>query len=221
MRPFLYCLLLCGCLSCGTSTSDQKGTATAASEQGAAVDSTSSPSAAPAVDSAYQIVPGERMGQTSLNESPEAVAEALGKPDASNAAMGKSLSTWYSSANGGKREELNVYTVREKTGTPQETVGVHQVRVTSSAFKVMPSGLSTGSTLPQIREAFNRVRPLAHYQYQGRQRAYLYDATGEGLAFEITGPDSTCVAIILHQKGKEVTSAYLPIHEDLVKLHQQ
>jgi hypothetical protein len=44
---------------------------------------------------AQLIVPGISVGQTAINEGSEVVHKKLGKPDAGDAAMGKSVSIWY------------------------------------------------------------------------------------------------------------------------------
>jgi len=167
---------------------------------------------------AFQIIPGQRIGQVAVGENPEKVFEALGEADAGDAAMGKALSTWYSQ-DSGQRRELNVYTVTKKTGTPQQTVGVEQVRITSPAYTVAETDISVGSTLPQIRKHFPQARPIAYVE-QEQQKIIVYDAPAQGIAFEIAGPDSSCVGITVHPTGSGAADAYLPIHPNLVRLKQ-
>ncbi len=211
-------------LSC-QNEAQNKETATAGTGAEASLgsgDSTQTESAAAAAqDTAYQIIPGQRIGQVTLGDSPEKAFAALGPSDAGDAAMGKSISTWYSKENAAQKHQLNIYSVRERTGLPDETVRVHQVRITSPQFTLAENHLKTGSTLAQIRNHFPQVTPIAYYTPQGQQRAYVYDAAEQGIAFEITGPDSVCVGITIHVTGSGATERYLPVHEGLVQLNQK
>ena len=47
------------------------------------------------VSVAQLVVPGKSIGQTKLKEDAVLVYKKLGRPDAGDAAMGKSLATWY------------------------------------------------------------------------------------------------------------------------------
>jgi hypothetical protein len=223
MRHYLWLLpLVCFCLSCEKPAKNQPAE-TLSQEfpeelENASEDSLESPAAS--IPLAYQIIPGQRIGQITLGDSPGQVQANLGTPDAGNAAMGKSLSTWYSKGSGANRHQVNVYTVREKTGTPEETVGVRQVRITSPVFKLANEGLKVGSTLPQIRNQFPEVTAIAYYAPKGKPAVYIYDATGQGIAFEIAGPDSVCVGITIHPKNASATDTYLPVHPELVYLQR-
>ncbi len=133
--------------------------------------------------------------------------------------MGKALATWYSKATHPERHEVNVYTVRENTGLPTETVGVQQIRVTSPRFTVTGSQLSCGSSLSQIRKQFYGLTYIAHYRANGHN-VFLYDAVEQGIAFEIRGQDSTCVGIAIHPKHSPLAARYLPVHQNLEYLKQ-
>ncbi len=145
----------------------------------------------------------------------EELNQALGKPDSGDAAMGKALSFWVSRKSN-PREYVAVYTVNnfDGTGSPAK---VQQVQVTSPAFQTS-EGISTGVALARIREAFSPLQPLAYYTNDQKQQVYIYDNQAQGIAFEVTVPDSTCTAITVHQKGEDVTQSYLPVHPDLTRL---
>lgn len=100
------------------------------------------------VKPAQLIVPGKSIGQTKLNENAKIVFEKLGKPDNDDAAMGKSLSTWYAHHNP-SGYQTQIFCSRY-SGNPDETVThVIQIRVTSPYFKTANS-IGVGSTLKQI-----------------------------------------------------------------------
>jgi hypothetical protein len=214
-RGLLFCfLLLTGLSACNPSTQDQPKTSS--SERAASKDtaSTTSPVELAKQDTAFQIIPGQRVGQISLGQSPEEVVKALGQPDSSNAAMGKALLTWFSQPDKAARQTVTVYTVRENTGMANEQVRVRQIRVTSPQFSIQGNHLGTGSSLSQIKQAYPAIKAVAYYVAEDKRRVYVYDVLQHGIAFEVPGPDSACVAITLHPKGKGVQEEYLPLHPD-------
>ncbi|AMM50531.1 hypothetical protein TH61_04175 [Rufibacter sp. DG15C] len=177
--------------------------------------STIQPKGSDKQDSSFQIIPGQRIGQISLGQSPEDLVKALGPPDSTDAAMGKALLTWFSKSSKAPRQEVTVYTVRENTGMANEQVGVRQVRITSPEFTIPDNYLKTGSSLPQIRKVYPSAKAVAYYLVPGNDRVYVYDVQHQGIAFEVSGADSVCVAITIHPKGKGVQEEYLPLHPDI------
>ena len=165
------------------------------------------------------IVPGERVGTVSLGTNAEELEKILGKPDSSDAAMGKAWITW-----NGKRDEhnnatkLNIYTTYNDRSMQQKTV--QQIRTTSAFFSTN-SGLRVYSSLDTIRKEFPHIKKLAHYPDEGRD-IVIYDETQKGIAFEIAaaGPQQICTGIIIHEKGNAVTDVYMFLHPGL-KLYKQ
>ncbi|MFB9863365.1 hypothetical protein [Rufibacter immobilis] len=219
MRPLLF-LLLAGLSLASCQDAAQKPETAASPETGNAQDTSAVANSSP-VDTAFQITPGQRVGQVNLGDSPEKVHAALGDPEESDAAMGKSISTWYSKGTGKERHRVDVYTVRENTGTAEEVVQVKQVRVTSPNFMVAEKQVRVGSTLAEIRNGFPAVQAVASYKPGNAPQIYLYDAPAEGISFEISGPDSTCVGIAIHPKDQNIASTYLPIYPNLQRLTPQ
>ena len=82
---------------------------------------------------ALLIVPGTSVGQTAINEAGESVYKKLGKPDAGDAAMGKSISIWYANHDT-TGYQTQMYFSRSMGN--DETSRVKQIRVTSPSFKV-------------------------------------------------------------------------------------
>ncbi|QHL87737.1 hypothetical protein GU926_09960 [Nibribacter ruber] len=215
----LFCfLLLAGLSACNTSTQD---TTVGASVPVATNDAetVTKPEEPKSPDTAFQIIPGHRAGQIYLGQNPDEVVKALGKPDASNAAMGKALLTWVSAADKPEKQSVTVYTVRKNTGMPDEKVEVRQVRVTSPTFSIVANNLHAGSALSQIKQAYPSIQAMAYYLAEDKSRVYVYDVPPQGIAFEVTGPDSVCIAMTIHPKNKGVQEEYLPLHPDMKPLH--
>ncbi|WP_374163330.1 hypothetical protein [Arcticibacter sp. MXS-1] len=152
-------------------------------------------------DSVWLLVPARSAGQTKLNAKTEELVKRLGKPDGGDAAMGKTVSVWFNDHDS-LSNSLSVYSVR--SSPPDESYKIRQIRVTSPAFKT-PEGLHTGSPIGEIRRAYPLTKTES-YKDKGKRYA-LYDSE-QGIAFEV-GPDSSCVAIIIHEKGLDRQTTYL------------
>ncbi|OKL41216.1 hypothetical protein A3841_15480 [Pontibacter flavimaris] len=156
------------------------------------------------------------MGHIKLGMAANAVHAILGKQDSGDAAMGKALSFWLSKQEGEPQHYVAVYTVADFGGT-DETPRVRQVQVTSPQFQTTDS-IGTGKPLPEIRQKYGNLKPLAYFQNEQQQQVYIFDARQQGIAFEVTLPDSLCSAITIHPKGENVTKTYLPLHPDMTRL---
>jgi hypothetical protein len=182
-------------------------------------DTTAATPALPApTDSAYLIVPGGSIGHINLGMPATELQDIMGKADNGDAAMGKSLQFWLSADTLRPRKYVAVYTVNDfdGSGNPPE---VRQVQVTSPEFRT-GSGLGPGSSLASIREQFRQLQPLAYYTNEAGQPVYIFDAQAQGIAFEVTVPDSISTAVTIHPKGADVTDTYLPIHPDMTWLRR-
>ncbi|MCJ8164822.1 hypothetical protein MKJ04_08195 [Pontibacter sp. E15-1] len=213
MKYPLYLILIFSLLSCQPhdNSSPAEANPVATADTAATV-----PAAPAAPDSAFLIIAGERIGQVQLGMTAEQLNNTLGEADSGDAAMGKALLFWVSKGNSGPRQYVAVYTVNNFDGqdTPPK---VQQVQVTSPRFRTA-SGIGTGNSLPEIRQGYGQLQPLAYYTNAQQQKVYVYDAQPQGIAFEVTVPDSVCSAITVHQPGEDVTGTYLPIHPDMTRL---
>jgi len=161
-------------------------------------------------DNAYEIISGERIGLTKLEENVEILSE-LGKPDYSDSAMGKSWATWISKD--GEKNELNIYSTYKDSEMEEKVV--RQIRITSPKFET-PEGISTGKTLQDIQKAFADIKLVAKYtDEKTKSLVEIYDSESNGIAFEFT--QNKCVAIIVHTKGKKVTEEYITLHPNMEK----
>ncbi|MCX2741420.1 hypothetical protein [Pontibacter anaerobius] len=213
MKHALYFILILCLLSCQSQDEnrqappDPMATDTAATVQ---------PPKPATPDSAYLIIPGESIGHIKLGMAAKTVSSILGKPDSGDAAMGKALSFWVSKQANEPQHYVAVYTVTD-FGSEDETPRVQQVQVTSPQFLTTDS-IGTGKSLPEIRQKYKKLKPLAYFRNEQQQQVYIYNDREQGIAFEITTSDSLCTAITIHPKGENVTDTYLPLHPDMTRL---
>jgi len=160
------------------------------------------------------IIDGESVGKIALGTDALTLKNILGKPDMSDAAMGKAWTTWY----GKKRDEhnnkteLDIYTAYKDTSMREQTV--QQIRATSSFF-VTADSIHVYSSLDEIKNKY-AVKKSAHYNSDGRSIT-LYDDKHKGIAFEIASANTQniCVGIIIHPKDKSVNDIYIMLHPDM------
>lgn len=208
----------CGDRVKAPATSDST-TTTAPAESVRAGRSPTGTNAPPRDERISTIVPGESLGPIRIGERLDSVARIFGRADSSHAAMGH---VWefrtFSDTSGGfaaRPYELDVYGVRDTT----ENLVVKQVRVTSPRYRTA-SGISTESTLADIRKAYPGIRVVETTHAPGHDDAIdVYDLKTEGIAFEVqrgTGDpvSASCVAIIVHPHGSGVNEEYLKRIED-------
>ncbi|MGV3764441.1 hypothetical protein [Parapedobacter sp.] len=147
------------------------------------------------------LVPGTSAGTFKLGDADSVVHRQLGRPDHSDAAMGKAVQIWYTDT--AEQYPLSLFTARDMGN--DETARIQQIRVTSPTFETADS-IHVGSALAEIRDTYQLT---ATETYQQADETYtVYDAE-EGIAFEV-GPDDRCVAIIIHPRGAGMSS-YLPL----------
>jgi len=155
------------------------------------------------------IVAGESIGKAVLNTDAANLETEFGKPDMSDAAMGKAWLTWY-----GKKDEhnnktqLDIYTTYKDTSMREKTV--QQIRTTSSFFST-DNNVHVYSSLNEIRKAFPTIQKLNKLPDNNRD-IFVYDDVQSGIAFEIADANGQkiCTAIIVHIKGKKVSDIYIP-----------
>ena len=116
--------------------------------------------------------------------------------------MMKSVATWYANHDT-NAHSVSIYT---SMGTDSGAIAaIKQVRITSPSFKTK-NGIHVTSTLSSINQSFKLLNLVESYSYAGRFYK-VYDSA-EGIAFEI-GPGGVCVAIIIHEPGKNKYGTYL------------
>lgn len=158
------------------------------------------------IDRQQLIIPGKSIGHTQLGQNAETLS-SLGKPDFSDAAMGKAWATWYSKD--GKKKELNIYTTYKDSEMKEKVI--RQIRITSSEFKTW-EGIAIGKSLNDIQKSYPKVKLVGEYNANGKT-VQLYDDADSGIAFEIE--NDLCIGIIIHERGKKVTEEYITLHPDM------
>lgn len=156
------------------------------------------------------IVPGKQLGDIFLGQSDQSVFARLKKPDGGDAAMGKAWSFWNAKDSrqpDGKPNVLGIFTAHN----PDDRVAyVQQIRATSPYFHTA-SGISTKSTLAQVKKAFPHAKRLATSKAVGASKPVeVYDDVKAGIAWQFV-QGGRCLAIIVHPKGRAVTANYLPM----------
>jgi hypothetical protein len=210
LLAFCICLISCGQKNTETTTDTTTDITTKPTQPDTTIQIQKQPG--------KLIVPGESVGNISIGTNAADLEKILGKPDASDAAMGKAWLTW-----NGERDEhnnattLNIYTTYQDSTMQQKTV--QQIRTTSSLFSTN-DGIRVYSSLETIRKEFPEIEKLAHYTDEGRD-IVIYDEIQKGIAFEIAaaGQQQICTGIIIHKKGEVVTNVYIFFHPGM-KLYQ-
>jgi hypothetical protein len=157
------------------------------------------------------ILPGKSIGKTAINEDGEDIIKRLGKPDAGDAAMGKSVSIWYA-----KHDTAGYITqiyFTKQMGV-DDTNRAKLIRVTSPWFKVKED-INVGAP---VKNAMSKLRLVKIGEGNGRQGPYtLYDDAKSGIAFEADNK-GTCTGITIHEPGKKLAPNYLAFFPDLKML---
>lgn len=194
-------ILICGCVQ---NKPKSKATDTTATTEVGISDTTGEKP----VPAEQLILPGQSIGTISINESADSVSRKLGKPDAGDAAMGKSLATWYAKHDTSGYETQLFFT--KQMGTADETSRVKQIRITSPWFKTMDY-MSVGMHLQTIesKKEFS-LKKSAQYS-DGNGQFFIYDDADAGIAFEIDDKN-VCTGMIVHEPDKDATSSYIAFH---------
>ncbi|MFD1258085.1 hypothetical protein ACFQ3S_14855 [Mucilaginibacter terrae] len=160
------------------------------------------------VPAAKLIIPGKCIGQTQINENVAKVFKRLGRPDAGDAAMGKSLSIWYANHDTTGFQTM-VFSTRQM-GTENEDSMVKQIRITSPWFSTA-DGIYVRSTLQQIKQFYTVKKSAVVTKKDGKYSIYK---TNKGIAFE-TDAQENCTAIIVFDPSFQPGQTYLPIYDNI------
>ena len=155
------------------------------------------------------VVEGKSIGHVALGEDLNDVIQDLGAPSSSDAAMGKSLSTW--SGHGGSF--LQVYAARN-FGHDQDKALVHEIRTNSPVFRTI-AGQGVGTPLGALTVRYGYLKTVGTYGFNGG-RASVCDVPKRGVAFDLFSVHGApnCIAVTVHVPGEDPTRTYLPIFAD-------
>ena len=168
----------------------------------------------------HLIVPGKSIGLIKLNEQAEVVLKLLGKPDKADAAMGKSLQTWYAdpviSRPGTPVYETDIFFARNM-GSTDESSRAKQIRITSPEFK-LERGIGVNTALETIQAQFPEAIKTATYTSpQNRETVSVYHDKKAGIAFEIA-KTGKCIGIGIQEAGKSNFEVYTAFTTDFKRL---
>ena len=145
----------------------------------------------------HAIEAGNRIGKIRLGMTRRAVHARLGQPAGTyRLPSGAPGDYWTSSAGG---ESLHIHYGAGK---------VFQIEATSSSFAT-PEGLTTQSSLTEVRKVFGRLRRTSYFRDNTNGTAVnYYEAVGRGITFTFVNLDSTTqpdnfklYSIIVHAPG--------------------
>jgi hypothetical protein len=201
MKKLLYILLGVAIVSCnGKKETDETDFVAADS-----VDT-------PAINQRLLVIPGQSIGNIALEQNADKLEAILGKPDLSDAAMGKAWLTWFSKVSDTVTgNELNIYT--EYKDNELRGKVVRQIRITSDEFKTK-DGIKTGKSLDEISKVYPGIKLIGKYDTNTNYPVSVYDVIEEGIAFEVE--NNVCTGIIVHKKGQKVAEEYITFHPDML-----
>ena len=157
------------------------------------------------------IKPGKSIGLTSINEKAATVRKVLGDPAVEDAAMGKSMETWYSKGNNNNETDIFFTT---NMGGHDETSRVDHIRITSPYF-LSAGRIGTGTGLASIQKHFLKLKKIAFYTSpKTKRQVTIYDDTKNGIAFEIDDLVK-CIAITIHKPGEKALEIYNALFPDI------
>lgn len=155
-----------------------------------------------AVDRALLLIPGVSAGKVAIGQDAEEVYTLLGKADAGDAAMQKSVAIWYKDHDA-KSFATSIYTVRDTGDNP--AARIQQIRVSSPSFSTQDL-IGVSSKLEAIQKKYE-VTKLTDVNTDGSMLE-IYDSL-KGIAFEIK--DGICKAIIIHKANENLKTTSLPL----------
>jgi len=192
-------------ISCQSDTAGSKDPAT---------DSTHSTQVS-STDSSILVIPGKSIGTISIKQDMQLVSQALGEPDAGDAAMGKAWGIWYDTDSADQqRTEMAIYSSYKDSSMTSHDV--KQIRTTAKRFKT-EAGLGVGSTYADFKNAYPDLALEAQYSNQSSPDTIkVYDSKQKGISVEFIGNTST--AITVHEIGKAANETYFTYNPDLKKI---
>jgi hypothetical protein len=136
--------------------------------------------AAFALAQSHEIEPGNRVGKIRLGMTRQTVRRRLGPPeDVFRLPGGVAGDYWQSNSTG------DALHISYRAGK------VFQIEVTSNRFST-PEGLTTESSLLEVRKAYGPLRKTAYFRDNtGGTAVNYYEAAGRGITFMFVNRDST------------------------------
>ena len=192
----LMLILLSACSSDDSKRSNQHDLSNSDSLATATDDTTE-------IDKELLLEPGISAGKINLGQDANEIYAELGKADAGDAGMQKSVAIWYKNHDP-KSYATSIYTVRDTGDNP--AARIQQVRVTSPEFQTK-DGIGVSSTLEKIKQIY-RIKKVTDVT-DGGEVLVMYDSMA-GIAFE-TNIKGICKAVIIHKSNEGLKKTSLPL----------
>lgn len=177
---------------------------------GAPADSAVPGNASPALESTatsgQTIVPGKQIGKIVLGMPADSLQPMLGKPDRSDAAMGKAWLSWYNAKRDEHNNRISLDVFTAYADNTMQKKNVQQVRTTSTEYSTS-TGLKVYNDLATIQQKHPGIAAGGKYKELNSDRVFtLYDDLSNGIAFEIVeaNQQKICIGIIVHYPGKKI-----------------
>jgi hypothetical protein len=166
---------------------------------------------ADSADAKFLIVPGKSIGRFYLGQDITELDSILGKPNFSDAAMGKAWSIWYrGDTSRFRKREIAVYS--SYADSTMKWKAVKQIRVNSNKVTTV-TGLNNGNLLSSFTAKYSDFKKVATFVNGNLgDTILLYDSKSNGIAAEFIRDISR--AIIIHKKGEQVNETYLTLHPE-------
>ncbi len=159
----------------------------------------------------FLIVPGKSIGRFYLGQDVAELDSMLGKPDFSDAAMGKAWSIWYrGDTTKFRKREIAIYS--SYADSTMQRKDVKQIRVNSNKVTTI-TGLNNGNLLSSFTAKYSDFKKVATYvNDQLGDTILVYDSQENGISVEFIRDISR--AITIHKKGEQVNVTYLTLHPE-------
>jgi hypothetical protein len=154
-----------------------------------------------AISRDFLIVPGQSIGRIQLSSNAESAYQLLGKADAGDAAMGKSIATWFFDKDSTKN--LSIYTSRD-LGVDNPPALIREIRVTAPRYRTA-DGIGPGSS-KELAQTKYKLEAALPYQVGKDSVSLYFDRSGIGFEFY---KDHLCRGILIYQKGVLSPNNYL------------
>ena len=203
MRIYSIILIIALLSSCSSVEQQQSTTTTTdTAAQTIKIDTPTDKIVEQPIDRDQLIIPGQRIGHLTIGMDAAQATDLLKTPDESDAAMGKSVMTWYANHKKGGYQ-TSVYCTRNMGGKDESTSRIKKILVTSPFFKTA-EGISVGSKQEAMREAFDLEKTGT--TIINERPIVVYSDLGRGISFETDIEQDVCVGVIVHAKGEDANT---------------
>ncbi len=161
------------------------------------------------------IVPGQSIGKIRIGQNVKELDSILGKPDFSDAAMGKAWTIWYEGdTSKSKKDEIAIYS--SYADSTMRTKDVKQIRITAEKYSTTQQ-LNTGNIRFDFKVKYPDFKKVATYfDTKLGDTVKVVDSKSNGIAVEFLRGIGR--AITVHKKGETVNTSYFTLYPNFKQL---